>query len=245
MPFDDEDNDRRAWTPLIVVGVVIVALAIGLLVVSRSDDKGDQVTGTLPASFPTAATTAPPTTPPPTTAPVTEAPLTAPPVTIVPVRPDESDDGATTSAGGSADSDTALAELASQESATEVTGAVRIGSGLYAMLLVTGTGRLVKWSGTQWEDAATVDPPGIIDSVQTADVTGDGVPEFVIGLGGLDRPGGVYGQQNFSFDFLQFNTTNGLVDFVDGLELRIGQLESPFGGRTLIWTWTGRMFETR
>ena len=122
---------------------------------------------------------------------------------------------------------------------------VQIGAGSYAMLIVTGIGRLVRWSGTQWDDAATVDPPGIIDSVQTADVTGDGVPEFIISLGGLDQPGGVYGQQGFSFDFLPFNTTNGLEDFVDGLELRSGQLESPFGGRTLIWTWTGRMFETR
>jgi hypothetical protein len=238
------DGDRRAWTPLIVVGVIVVALAVGLLVVSRNDDGGAQDTGTLPVSFPdlTTAITTPPTTLPPTAAPATE-----PPVTVAPVAPapDESDEVATSSADGSADPDTALAQLAEQESATETSDAVRIGSGLYAMLIVTGTGRLVKWNGARWGQTATVNPPGIIDSVQTADVTGDGVPEFVLGLGGLNQPGGVYGRGVLSFDFLPFNTTDGLKDFVNGLKLRFGKLQSPFGTRTLIWTWTGRMFETR
>ena len=241
MAFEDDHDDdlghRRQWTPLIVVWAVVVVLAIVLLVVSRNDDGDVQLTGTLP---PTTASTAPPTAAPPVT-----VPATAPPVTpIVPV-PDGFDDGATTSVVGSTDPDVALAELASQELATEVSEPARIGSGLFAMLIVTGSGRLVTWNGTQWEVVTTVDPPGIIDSVQTADVTGDGVPEFVIGLGGLDEPGGVYGEQGFTFDFLPFNTTNGLEDLVDGLELSLGQLQSPFGTRTLIWTWTGRMFETR
>jgi hypothetical protein len=243
MAFDDDD--RRGWIPLIAVGVVIVGLAIGLLVVSRRDDEASQVTGTLPDSFPSVATASstPPTTPPPTT-----APATAPVVTVAPATT-EPDGGATTSPGATTDPDAALAELDSQMNASEVSGAVRIGSGLYAMLIVTGTGRLVRWGGTQWEDAATVDPPGVIDSVQTADVTDDGVPEFILGLAGLDQLGGVYGQQGFSFDFLPFNTTTGPADLVAGLQYRFGQLESPFrdasGTRTLIWTWTGRMFETQ
>ncbi len=48
---------------------------------------------------------------------------------------------------------------------------------------------------------------------------------------------------------LPFNTVTGKQDFVDGLQLRFGKLQSPFtdssGTRTLTWTWTGRMFETR
>ncbi len=235
-------DDRRVLTPLIAVGVLVVALAIGLLVVSRDDDT-DQTSGTLPESFPalTTTSTAPPTTPAPTTAPATAPSGTVAPTSVEP--------GTATSAGGTTDPDSALADLASQSSATETSDIVRIGSRVYAMLIVTGSGRLVRWDGAQWENAATVDPPGIINTVQAADVTGDGESEFIIGLGGLDRPGGVYGELGFEFDFLPFNTTTGLEDFVDGLEFRFDQLESPFrdasGTRTLIWTWTGRMFETR
>jgi len=233
MAFED---DRRAWMPLLAIGVIIIGLAIGLLVVARNDDD-DGVTGTLPTSFPSlpSETTSPATAPPPTSSPAS-APDTA---TVGTISPN------TTGTAQAGDADAALADLASQASASQVTPIVRIGSGQYAMLLATGTGRLVRWNGTAWEDAATIDPPGIIDKVQAADVTGDGEAEFVVSLGGLDQQAGVYGQQGFSFDFLPFNTTTGLQDFVDGLVYRFGQLESPFGGRTLIWTWTGRMFETR
>jgi hypothetical protein len=242
MAFDDDD--RRIWLPLVAVGVVIVGLAIGLLVVSRGDDDNGKVSGTLPDSFPAAATTSSTS---PATPPATTAPATSPVVSVGPTVTIRA--GTVPSSGGANDPDTALAALAAQSSASQTSDIVQIGSSPYAMLLVSGTGQLVRWTGSAWEEAATVDPPGIIDTVQTADVTGDGQPEFVIGLGGLDQQGGVYGQQGFGFDFLPFNTTTGAQDFVNGLELKFGQLESPFqdasGARTLIWTWTGRMFETR
>jgi hypothetical protein len=236
-----DDDERRNWLPLVAIGVIIVGLAVGLLVVSRQDENGN-ANGTLPGSFPAAATTisAPPTTPPPST-----PAATVPAVTVGPT---------VTIARGSAPTPTddpaaALTALAADESASETTDIVRIGSSQYAMLVVSGSGNLVRWDGSEWRSVATVDPPGTIDTVQTADVTGDGEAEFILSLGGLDNPGGVYGQLGFSFDFLPFNTTTGLEDFVDGLELRFGQLQSPFrdasGTRTLIWTWTGRMFETQ
>jgi hypothetical protein len=245
------NDERNAWLPLVAVVVLIAVLFVAVLLVFRRDDNGAEPTGTLPASFPdeTTVPTTPATTTPPTVAPTL-------PVVVVPTFPPATDeDGgegivtSTTQVEFLPDASDALDAYATQAGASETSDVVPIGADLFAMAIVSGRGRLLRWDGRAWEVADLVDPPGTMRSVDTVDVTGDGIRDFIIGLAGLDQPGGVYSRATFEFQFLPFNTVTGLEDFVDGLQVRLGKLQSPFrdasGTRTLTWTWTGQMFETR
>jgi hypothetical protein len=238
------DDERRAWLPLLAVGVLIGVLALALFLAFRREDDAGSVSGTLPASFP-ALTTAPPTVS--TAAPTTAVALTAP-AAVAPPRTTRGGGGARqTTTTHSGDPQTALDDLADQSGAT-TSDIVPLGNDLFAMFLRAGSGRLLRWDGSHWADSAIVDTPALIKTVDTADVTGDGVPDFIVTLEGLNNPAGVYSGQLLQFQFLPFSTVNGLQDFVDNLQVEIGQLVSPFtdtsGTRTLVWTWTGRMFET-
>jgi hypothetical protein len=177
--------------------------------------------------FPPAVTTAAPTTPPTAPDDEDEAPATAP---------------------HSTDKRIALQEYADDIGATEVSDIASVGGDDYAMLVVSGSGQLASWDGDAWSFEEQVSTPSAVTRVDTADVTGDASPDFVVWLSGINRPGGVYGRTTFQFDFLPFNTTDGRRSFVAGLALDGNRLESPFrdvnGTRTLLWRWTGRMFET-
>jgi hypothetical protein len=244
------DDERRAWLPLLAVGALIAVLSLALFLAFRGEDDAGGVTGTLPASFPQLTTVAPTvsTTPPTTAAPVT---ATAP-VATPPARRPTTGGGApvsqTTTTLSSSDPQTALDDLAAQSGAT-TSDIVPIGVNLFAMAVRAGSGQLLRWDGSQWAESAIVDAPALIKTVDTVDVTGDGVPDFLVTLEGLDSPAGVYSGQMVQFEFLPFNTVNGLQNFVDNLQVELGQLVSPFtdtsGTRTLVWTWTGQMFETR
>jgi hypothetical protein len=241
------DDERRAWLPLVAVVALIGVLSLALFVAFRNEGDADGVTGTLPASFP-ALTTAAPTTS--TTPPTTAAPA---PVTTLPVPRRTTPTGGvaggrqtTTTVNGNPQ--TALDQLADQTGAT-ASDIVPVGVDLFAMLVRAGSGRLMRWDGSEWAESALVDAPALVRTVDATDVTGDGVPDFIVTLEGLNNPAGVYSAQMLHFQFLPFNTTNGLQDFVANLRVELGQLVSPFtdasGTRTLVWTWTGRMFETR
>jgi len=246
------DDDGNAWLPFVIIAALIVLLFLSLIIVFRRDDEVEKAAGSLPESFDsltvplsttTTTSTVPPTSPPPIVVPTTEpsgsgSNRTEPPgeSTTVPVglTPTE-----------------ALARTAEQAAATVTSEVVPIGSDLYAMIVVHGRGQLLRWTSQQrWVVADRLDPPGgAIRDIKSADVTGDGVQDFVIFLGGLGQPGGVYSRATFTFGLLPFNTLEGKEDFVDGLDLHLGKLTSPFrdssGSRTLTWTWTGEMFETR
>lgn len=242
------DDDRRAWLPVVVVVALIGVLSLALFLVFRDEGDADGVTGTFPASLPALTTVAPTA---PTTAPATAAPATVPaPVTTrTPARRQQTGAGVgapTSTVNG--DPQAALADLADQSGA-KASDIVPVGVDLFAVLVRAGSGRLVRWDGSQWAESATVDAPAPIRSVDTTDVTGDGVPDFVVTLEGLNNPAGVYSAQLLQFEFLPFNTVNGLQDFVANLRVELGQLVSPFTDafrtRALVWTWTGRMFETQ
>jgi hypothetical protein len=251
IPRPRRDDDRNAWLPFVIIAALIVLLFLAAIIVFRRDDEAGPE-GSLPASFDTISTV--PSTPPTTPAPT---PVTTTPVVVVPTRAPSgpgsggTDDGPTESStvqivGGAAE---ALRQYAEGAAATQTSDIVPIGSDLYAMILVAGRGQLLRWDSRTWTVADRLDPPGAIRDVDTADVTGDGVQDFLITLGGLGQPGGVYSRATFEFGLLPFNTLQGQEDFVDGLTYRLGKLQSPFrgasGSRTLTWTWTGEMFETR
>ena len=86
--------------------------------------------------------------------------------------------------------------------------------------------------------------------METADVTDDGLVDFVITLSGPRQLGGVFSRATFAFDWLPFATPEGRQDFVDQLVLESGELRSTgldSEGRPAIvsWRWTGRQFEQR
>jgi hypothetical protein len=244
------DDERNAWLPFVIVAALIVLLFLALIIVFRRDDEVDRAEGSLPLSFDpvpsapastTTASTIPPATPPPVVVPTTKASGGS-----GSSRTDAPSLASTTLVGGPAE---ALAQAAERAGATTTSDIVPIGADLYAMILVNGRAQLLRWNAREWEVADRLDPPGTIRDVATVDVTGDGIQDFLITLGGIGQPGGVYSRATFEFGLLPFNTVTGQEDFVDGLVYRLGKLQSPFrdasGSRTLTWTWTGEMFETR
>jgi hypothetical protein len=241
------DDDRRAWLPLAAVGALTTVVFLAAFLVFHHDDDAGTASGTLPATFPALttvpSTVAPPTTPAPATTP---PPAAANPPAVAPPRPAISN---TTTTSVSGNPRQALRDLGDQRAASTVSDIATIGSDLYAMLIIGGNGDVVRWDGRQWIQETTANPPGVINAVQVIDVTGDGTKDFVVGLAGPNQAGGVYSRQTFQFQFLPFNTTTGRKEFIDHLQVDSGQLQSPFidatGTRTLTWTWTGRMFETR
>jgi hypothetical protein len=241
------DDDRRTWMPLVAVVALIAVVFLAVYLAFRSDDGTGGATGTLPASFPSVPATA--STVPTTTAP----PSTSPPPPVTTARRAETGGGATkpattTTVAGPGNPRAALQALSDQLGASVTSDVVTMGSDLYAMLVVGGNGDVRRWDGDQWVHTDTADAPGIITKVQVADVTGDGTRDFVVTLSGINAAGGVYSRQTFQFQFLPFNTTTGLQEFVNHLVLNGTRLQSAFvdssGARTLTWTWTGRMFET-
>jgi hypothetical protein len=246
------EDDRNAWLPFAIVAALIVLLFLAAIIVFRHDDEAGPE-GSLPESFDTISTvpSTPPTTPPAT-------PPTTPPAVVVPPTRAPSGGGSAGTAEGPSESSAlpiiggsteALRRYAEQAGATETSDVVPIGSDLYAMILVNGRGQLLRWNSREWVLADRLVTPAPIREVATADVTGDGTQDFLITLGGLSEPGGVYSRATFQFGMLPFSTLQGPEDFVDGLVYRLGKLQSPFrdasGSRTLTWTWTGQMFETR
>jgi hypothetical protein len=246
------DDDRNAWLPFVIIAALIVLLFLSLVIVFRRDDEVERAEGSLPLSF-DPVTTAPSTT---TTS---TLPPTAPPTIVVPTTRASGGSGSSRTEAPPVDATTvppfgspteALAQTAERLAATVTTDVVPIGSDLFAMIVVNGRGQLLRWtSQREWAVADRIDPSGTIRDVETVDVTGDGVKDFLITLGGIDQPGGVYSRATFEFGLLPFNTLTGQEDFIDGLVYRLGKLQSPFrdasGSRTLTWTWTGEMFETR
>ncbi len=246
------DDERNAWLPFVIIAALIILLFLALIIVFRRDDDAQRAEGSLPQSFD------PVTSAPATTTTTSTIPPTTPPPVVVPPTAAPGGNGSSGTEAPSGDATTlpllrgpavALEQTAQRAAATKTSDIVPIGSDLYAMILVNGEGRLLRWDAREWQEADRLDPPGSIRDVTTADVTGDGVQDFLITLGGLRQPGGVYSRATFSFGLLPFNTVDGKEDFVDGLVLRLGKLQSPFrdasGSRTLTWTWTGEMFETR
>jgi hypothetical protein len=245
------DDDRNAWLPFAIVAALIVLLFLALIIVFRRDDDVERAAGSLPESFDslttapattTTTSTLPPTTPPTVVVPTTSA-GNASSRTGVPLG----DDTTLPAVGGPA---AALKQTAERAAATVATDVIPIGSDLFAMMVVDGRGQLLRWTPERtWEVADRLDPPGAIRDITTVDVTGDGIQDFLITLNGLGQPGGVYSRATFQFGLLPFNTLDGKEDFIDGLVYRLGKLQSPFrdasGSRTLTWTWTGEMFETR
>jgi hypothetical protein len=246
------DKDRNAWLPFAIVAALIVLLFLSVIIVFRREDDVERAAGSLPATF-DSVTTAPATT----TSTSTLPPTTTPPVAVTTTRSPGTGSSRTDAPSNDsatlpilASPDEALQQAAALAAATETSDIVPIGSDRYAMIVVGGQGQLLRWSPQRtWEVADRLDPPGSIREVTTADVTGDGAKDFIITLAGVDQPGGVYSRATFTFGMLPFNTINGRQDFVDGLVYQLGKLQSPFqdvsGSRTLTWTWTGNMFETR
>ena len=243
------DDETNAWLPFVIVAALIVLLFLALIIVFRRDDDVERAEGSLPESFDSL------TTEPATTATTSTLPPTTPPTVVVPTtrggsnRTEAPPVGETTQPAIGSPSE-ALAQTAQRLGATVTTDVVPIGSDLFAMIVVNGRGQLLRWTTQRtWEVADRIDPTGAIREIETVDVTGDGVPDFLISLGGLGQPAGVYSRATFEFGMLPFNTVDGKQDFVDGLVYRLGKLQSPFrdasGSRTLTWTWTGEMFETR
>jgi hypothetical protein len=245
------DDDRNAWLPFVIIAALIVLLFLALIIVFRRDDETDRAEGSLPQSFDPIASS--------TTTTTTTVPLTDPPTIVVPTtrpsggsgssRTDAPPSGSTTVPilGGPAE---ALTQTADRLGATVTSDVVPIGSDLFALIVVNGRGQLMRWTPQRvWEVADRIDPPGAIREIDAVDVTGDGVKDFLITLGGISKPTGVYSRATFEFSMLPFNTVAGKEDFVDGLVYHLGKLQSPFrdssGSRTLTWTWTGEMFETR
>jgi hypothetical protein len=226
-PGPPRRDSNSAWLPLTIIVALIVLLILSAWIVFRDEGEADPI-GSLPASF------APATTPATAAPPATTAP---------PAGGDEP-----TTAAGRPDASAALAQYVEDNAVTLVSDIVPIGSNEYALAVVDGFGRLLRWDRDEWQLDSRLSTPTAIDAVHVADVTRDGTDDFVIGLSGLHSPGGVYSRATFQFAFLPFNTTNGQEDFVDGLSLQFGRLQSPYvdtgGTRTLVWAWTGRMFET-
>jgi hypothetical protein len=246
-----DDDRKNAWLPFAIIAALIVLLFLALIIVFRRDDDAERAEGSLPESFDSL------TTAPATTSTTSTLPPTAPPTIVVPTTrggngSSQTDappvDETTTPAVGSPAEE--LEQMAKRVAATVTSDVVPIGSDLYAMIVVNGRGQLLRWTTQrEWEVADRLDPPGAIREIGTVDVTGDGIQDFLITLSGLGQPGGVYSRATFEFGLLPFNTVDGKENFVDGLTYRLGKLQSPFrdvsGSRTLTWTWTGKMFETR
>jgi hypothetical protein len=250
-PGPRRNDDRNAWLPFVIIAALIVLLFLSLIIVFRDDDEADRAVGSLPASFD--SLTIPTSTTPPTTPPTTELALVIPTTAETdgtrPSRTDAPGRDATTTTQVDGPEE-ALTQRAQQLGATVTTDVVPIGSDLYAMVVSGGRGQLLRWSPQrQWDVVDRINPPSAIRTVETADVTGDGTQDFIITLSGVGQPAGVYSRATFQFGMLPFNTLTGQEDFVDGLVYQFGRLQSPFqdtsGTRLLIWTWTGRMFETR
>jgi hypothetical protein len=241
-----DHDDRRTWVPIAVVVTLLAALLGGLFVAFR-DEGPAEVEGTLPSLVAPVMTVAT-TTPTPTTGPVV---ITPPPVIVAPdvtSDPDEPDTGATAPGDEtSANSREALRQLADDAGATVVTDVVAMGSGRFAMLVRSGDAELYRWSGSAWERETVLGTPSSVRTIDVADVTGDGIDDFIVSLVGLARPGGVFSRATFSFELLPFNLTSGQVDWVDDLHVNLGRLLSnvPDNGATsqVDWTWTGRQFE--
>jgi len=240
-------DQRRAWLPLVAVLGLIVVVFGAILVAFRDDGPAESV-GTLPAAFPPLATTTPsPTT---TTTATTEAPqppvVVAPPVTPAPGADAGSDDAAAADAR-SDDPRRALRQLADDTGASIVTDIVGVGSLRYAMLVGGGDAALYRWDDEAWERDAIVPTPSPVRDIDTTDVTGDGVGDFLLVLAGTRSPGGVYGRDQLGFEMLPFNLTSGQVDWIDDLHVELGRLFSDVDvGRdreTVRWTWTGDQFE--
>lgn len=245
------DDDRNVWLPFVIIAALIVLLFLALIIVFRRDDDVERAEGSLPQSFD------PITAAPATTTTTSTLPPTAPPTIVVPTTRDGSGSRRTEAPPADVttvppiDSPTqALAQTAERVAATVTTDIVPIGSDLFAMIVVNGRGQLLRWTTQRyWKVADRIATPGAIRDVSTVDVTGDGIQDFLLSLGGIGQPGGVYSRATFQFGLLPFNTLTGKEDFIDGLVYRLGKLQSPFrdasGSRTLTWTWTGEMFETR
>jgi hypothetical protein len=246
------DDDTNAWLPFVIIAALIVLLFLSLIIVFRRDDEVDKAAGSLPESFDslTVATSSTSTIAPTSTSttPVV-APTTRPAGGTSHTEPPDDDEDATTVPGVLTPTE-ALDAVAEEAAATETSDVVPIGSDLFAMIVVNGRGRLLRWTPQRtWVLADRINTPGAIQEIATADVTGDGVQDFLISTSGLGRPAGVYSRALFGFGMLPFNTLEGKQEFIDGLVYRLGKLQSPFrdasGSRTLTWTWTGEMFETR
>jgi len=238
-------DDRRAWLPFLVIGVAVVIVLTAVLLVVRGDDSGDA--GDPDLSLPAAAPTT--TTIPATTVPATTT--TAPVATTIPppVVPPETGapGGPVGTAAPARDAQQALDELDQQAFVSFVTDAVRVRGDSVAMAVVAGDIQFLRWDGEEWQREDIVDAPSSVRDIDTADVTGDGVTDFVIRLSGIGDPGGVYGRDTFRFELLPFNTGSGTETWVDDLRLQLGQLVSDIpdgsGRGTVEWTWTGRQFE--
>ena len=232
-------DERRLWAPLAIVGGAFLALLLALIVVFRDDEDA----GSTPVTR--VSTSAVPTSPPATTT----APTPPRPIVVAP-RNDPPPDGGTLPGLVERDAATALERVVDELRASDVTEIVPIGSGSYALVTIAGSGRLLRWDGEEWVREANLDPPGSIRSVETVDVTDDGVLDFIVTLSGLQQPGGVFSRATFAFDWLPFATPEGPQDFVDQLQIEPGELQSTgvdSQGRpaTVSWQWTGQQFAQR
>jgi hypothetical protein len=243
-------DDRRAWVPIVAV-LALLAVAFGAVIVASGDAGAAEPGGSLPSLALRPATTTTTTVAPPTTV----ARITAPPVarqpsvTAEPDGPDEPGRAVATPEddGPSTEPRPALRELADELGASEVSDIVPVGSDRYAMLVRSGDAELYRWTGSEWNSEQSVAAPGAVSDIGTIDLTGDGILDFLITLGGLRAPGAVLGRGAFGFELLPFNTNDGQEQWLDELRLSLGRLTSDVdvnGNRLNVrWTWTGRQFE--
>ena len=224
---DDATGGRRAWLPIVIVGAVVVLVFLAAMLVFRDADPDPAISwegtmapratalGTVPgaSAAPTSATA-------PTIAPITPTTIVPVPTVFPPSRSagdgeeddeneEQAEDAASTTERRRVGADSALQDYALEQVASVTSDIVTIGSTQYAVVVSSGAGELLSWDGDEWTVEERLQTPASIVDVDTTDVTGDGSPDFVVRLAGIDRPGGVFSRATFTFDFLPFNTLAG------------------------------------
>ena len=128
-----------------------------------------------------------------------------------------------------------------------VTEIVKKKAGTFAMLQVSGSAQLVKWTGSAWVDerVITIDSP--VRDVLTSDVTGDGTPDFIVQFDNYRTFGGVFNNTAAGWEWLTFDEFGDTSQFVDELHLDSpGMLGSSSylsgGGRgSMLWVWNSEL----